>query len=121
MVVCLIEVRQIRIMVVCLTHTMVELVATVASVLLSVTRPVLLNTWPVTKTTNDLVAKKTGNKMNELEYLLVHNDMTKQGYTDFTLQPGNDCIWASVSRGNGIWLDFYYIFRDGRIADIQID
>ena len=60
-------------------------------------------------------------EVNEFEYLLVQKDMQEKGYTNFNIRPGNDCVWASVSRGNGIWLDFYYIFREGRIVDIQID
>ena len=73
---------------------------------------------------NSTVTKKVGIEMtevNSLEALLVHKDMQDKGFDNFTLRPGNDCVWASVSRGNGIWLDFYYIFREGRIADIQID
>jgi hypothetical protein len=70
------------------------------------------------------VTKKVGidvTEVNEFEFLLVHKDMQDSGYRDFSIRPGNNCVWASVNRGNGIWLDFYYIFRDGRIADIQID
>jgi len=73
---------------------------------------------------NCTVTKKVGIEMtevNEFEFLLVHKDMQDRGYSNFSIRPGNDCVWASVSRGNGTWLDFYYIFRDGRIADIQTD
>jgi hypothetical protein len=60
-------------------------------------------------------------EVNSLEALLVQKDMQDKGYDNFRIRPGNDCVWASVSRGNGIWLDFYYIFREGRIVDIQMD
>lgn len=60
-------------------------------------------------------------EVNSLELLVVQKDMQEKGYTDFSVRPGNDCVWASVSRGNGIWLDFYYIFREGRLVDIQVD
>jgi hypothetical protein len=58
--------------------------------------------------------------MNEFELLLVQADLQEKGYKGYQLKPGNDCIWASVPRGN-VWLDFYYIFREGRIVDIQVD
>lgn len=73
---------------------------------------------------NCTVTKKVGIEMtevNEFEFLLVHKDMQDRGFDNFSIRPGNDCVWASVSRGNGVWLDFYYIFRDGRITDIQTD
>ena len=60
-------------------------------------------------------------EVNEFEYLVVQKDMQDKGYDNVSIRPGNDCVWASVSRGNGIWLDFYYIFREGRIVDIQMD
>lgn len=59
--------------------------------------------------------------MNEFEVLLVQNDLKTKGFANYKLQPGNDCIWASIHIGSGSWLDFYYIFRDGKIADIQVD
>ena len=58
--------------------------------------------------------------MNGFEVIQVHDDLIKKGYHDYKLQPSNGCIWASVRRGFS-WLDFYYIFRNGRIADIVID
>jgi hypothetical protein len=58
--------------------------------------------------------------MNEFEVMLVQKDLQDKGYHDYRLQPGNDCVWASV-RSGFMWLDFYYIFREGRIADIQVD
>jgi hypothetical protein len=36
--------------------------------------------------------------------------------TLYTMTPGNNCIW--VYFGNQNW---YFIFRNGKIADIQID
>jgi hypothetical protein len=58
--------------------------------------------------------------MNEFEVIQVQEDLVRKGYTDFKLQSGNDCVWAAV-RSGAMWLDFYYIFREGRIADIQAD
>lgn len=58
--------------------------------------------------------------MNEFEVLLVHDDLQKKGYDHYDIRSGNNCIWASVWRG-GFCLDLYYIFREGRIVDIQVD
>jgi hypothetical protein len=58
--------------------------------------------------------------LDTFQILLVTDDLIKKGYQDWNLSPGNDCVWASI-RGKGCWLDFYYIFRDGKICDIQID
>jgi hypothetical protein len=59
-------------------------------------------------------------EVNSLEALVVQKDLQDKGYTDWQLRPGNECVWASV-RSGAIWLDFYYIFREGRIVDIQVD
>ena len=58
--------------------------------------------------------------MNEFEVIQVQEDLAKKGYFDFKLQPGNNCVWAAVRSGS-VCLDFFYIFRYGQIADIQID
>jgi hypothetical protein len=54
--------------------------------------------------------------MNEFEVLVVSEDLRQRGITDYTLQPGNDCIWAYYGVINS-----YYIFRDGKLAEIQYD
>ena len=54
--------------------------------------------------------------MNEFEVMLVVEDLRKQGITDYTIQPGNECIWVNYGLVN-----CYYIFRDGKIADVQFD
>jgi len=54
--------------------------------------------------------------MNEFEMILVQDDLARQGIKDFTMRPGNGCVWVSYGRVN-----CYYIFRDGRIVDVQVD
>jgi hypothetical protein len=54
--------------------------------------------------------------MNEFEVMLVVEAMRKQGITEYTMRPGNDCIWVSYGM-----INCYYIFRDGKIADVQFD
>ena len=58
--------------------------------------------------------------INEFERLIIVEDMRQRGYTDYEMLPGNDCVWVSVPRG-GFSLEMYYIFRNGKLADVQID
>jgi len=56
-------------------------------------------------------------QMNEFEMILVDRYMQENRPTTlYTMTPGNNCIW--VYFGNQNW---YFIFRNGKIADIQID
>ena len=59
-------------------------------------------------------------EMNSFEVLQVEADLQKKGIKHYSMQPGNDCIWVSEPRGS-FCLHYYYIFRDGKIVDIQID
>lgn len=54
--------------------------------------------------------------MNEFEVMLVAEHLRKQGIADYTIQPGNKCIWVNYGLVN-----CYYIFRDGKIVDVQFD
>jgi len=56
------------------------------------------------------------NELNEFEVILVHEDMRQKGIVNYSMRPGNDCIWVSYGLVNA-----YYIFRNGQIADVQID
>lgn len=58
--------------------------------------------------------------MNEFEMLLVQDYMDKR-YPDtyYSMTPGHECIW--VYWGSSVPMNLYFIFRDGKIADIQID
>jgi hypothetical protein len=38
------------------------------------------------------------------------------GVTHYTMTEGNDCIWVYYSH-----INMYYIFRGGKLVDIQID
>lgn len=55
-------------------------------------------------------------KLNPLEVIIVCEELKRKGITTYTLTEGNDCIWAYYGRINE-----YYIFRDGRLVDVQID
>jgi hypothetical protein len=54
--------------------------------------------------------------MNSFEVMLVLEDLKKQGIEHYSIQPGNDCIWVSYGLVNS-----YYIFRGGKIAEVQFD
>lgn len=59
-------------------------------------------------------------QMNEFEMLLVQDYMEKQHpKVYYNMTPGNGCIW--VYWGSSIPMNLYFIFRDGKIVDIQID
>lgn len=55
-------------------------------------------------------------ELNEFEVILVHEDLRQKGITDYSMRPGNDCIWVTYGL-----VDCYYIFRNGQIADVQYD
>jgi len=57
-------------------------------------------------------------ELNPLEVMLVEDNMSKIAplVTHYTMTKGNDCIWVFYDQHN-----LYYIFKEGRIHDIQID
>ena len=56
--------------------------------------------------------------LNPLEVILVEDWMkqNKPTVTAYTMTRGNDCIWVYWS-----YMNYYFIFRSGKIVDIQID
>ena len=54
--------------------------------------------------------------LNPLEVMIIAEQLEKQGVTYYDMRPGNDCVWVSYNR-----LETYWIFRNGRLVDIQID
>jgi len=59
------------------------------------------------------MAKKVA---NEFELLLIQADLQKKGVKYYQVLPGNDAVWVTYG-----YINSYYIFRNGQIADIQID
>ena len=55
-------------------------------------------------------------RLNPLEVLIVSKHLESNGVKHYNLIPGNDCIWAYY----GV-INEYYIFKDGKLVDIQID
>ena len=56
--------------------------------------------------------------LNPLEVIVVEDWMkqNKPTVTAYTMTQGNDCIWVYYS-----FMNLYFIFRGGKIVDIQID
>ncbi len=60
------------------------------------------------------------NDINELELLVVQDYLQKRGTQWATIYKGNDCIWVA-SGSSSIPINEYFIFREGRLVDVQID
>jgi hypothetical protein len=56
--------------------------------------------------------------LNPLEVIMVEDWMkqNKSTVTAYTMTQGNNCIWVYYS-----FINLYFIFRDGKIVDIQVD
>ena len=54
--------------------------------------------------------------LNPIEVMQVQIDLERKGITHYDMREGNDCIWVNYGSVN-----CYYIFRNGEIADVQID
>jgi len=59
-------------------------------------------------------------RLNPLEVLLVTEHYKARGIEEYELMPGNDCIWSWRGSSNRP-INEYFIFREGRLVDIQID
>ena len=55
-------------------------------------------------------------EVNSFDRLLVIDDLLKRGVTNYTMRPGNRCVWVSYGRVN-----CYYMIHNGRIVDVQFD
>jgi hypothetical protein len=60
------------------------------------------------------------NSLNPIEVMQVEIDLEEKGIKNYKLVQGNDCIWVQAG-SSSIPLNLYYIFRDGAIADVQVD
>ena len=55
--------------------------------------------------------------MNEFEMIQVGEYMnTRHPEVPYTMTPGNNCIYVYFG-----FMNMYFIFRDGKIVDVQID
>lgn len=61
----------------------------------------------------------TPETLNSLEVLQVQDWMEKNNPNKhYEVRAGNGCVWVTYSSVN---INLYFIFRDGKIADIQVD
>lgn len=58
--------------------------------------------------------------INELELLVVNEYLQKRGTRYASIYKGNGCIWVA-SGSSSCPINEYFIFREGRLVDIQID
>ena len=58
--------------------------------------------------------------LNPLEVILVTDHMKARGREYYSLYPGNGCIWAA-SGSSSLPINEYFVFRGGKLVDIQID
>lgn len=54
--------------------------------------------------------------VNEFEAMIIIEDLRKKGVQYADMRPGNDCVWVSYNR-----LETYWIFKNGKLVDVQID
>jgi hypothetical protein len=54
--------------------------------------------------------------LNPLEVMIIAERLAQDRVEHYTMRPGRDCVWVSYNR-----LETYWIFRAGRLVDIQID
>ena len=54
--------------------------------------------------------------LNPIEVMQVQIDLERKGIVNYNMRSGNDCIWVNYGSVN-----CYYIFRNGKIADVQVD
>lgn len=58
--------------------------------------------------------------LNEFEMIKVADWMDRRYPNQhYTMTPGNDCVW--VYWGSSVPMNLYFIFRNGEIADVQVD
>ena len=58
--------------------------------------------------------------INELELLVVMDHLERRGVKYASIYQGNGCIWVA-SGSSSRPINEYFIFKDGRLVDIQID
>jgi hypothetical protein len=58
--------------------------------------------------------------INEFELMVVLDQLQKRGVQYASIYEGNDCVW--VARGSAqVPINEYFIFRGGKLVDIQVD
>lgn len=58
--------------------------------------------------------------INELQLMVVLDHLQKRGTKQANIYNGNDCIWVATGH-SGCPINEYFIFREGRLVDVQVD
>ena len=58
--------------------------------------------------------------INELELLVVFDYLERRKTEYANIYKGHDCIWVASGSAN-YPINQYFIFREGRLVDVQID
>lgn len=58
--------------------------------------------------------------INEFELMIVLERLKERGTTSASIYSGNDCVWVA-SGSASVPINEYFIFRDGKLVDVQID
>ena len=58
--------------------------------------------------------------VNPFELIVVMDKLRERGTQRATVMPGNDCVWVA-SGSSSCPINEYFIFRGGKLVDIQID
>ena len=59
-------------------------------------------------------------KLNELELILVMDYIKTRGIDHGTIYQGNGCIWLATGSANRP-LNYYFLFKEGRLVGVDID
>jgi|688.fasta_scaffold197517_5 hypothetical protein len=55
-------------------------------------------------------------QIQQFEVDQITASLAAQGVTNFTMKRGNNCVWVSYNS-----IDCYYIFKDEKLVNIQVD
>lgn len=58
--------------------------------------------------------------INELELLVVMDHLKNRGTEYASIYKGNECIWVATGSSSRP-INEYFIFREGKLVDIQVD
>jgi hypothetical protein len=59
-------------------------------------------------------------EINSFERLVVVEQLRKQNIQEYTMRQGNGCVWVKAPHG-GHTLNYYFIFKEGELVDIQVE
>ena len=63
-----------------------------------------------------MIRVEQGQQIPVNELMIVRERLRQQGVDCATIRPGNQCVWVTWGL-----ISEYYIFRDGRLVDVQVD